>query len=164
MTSSGHNPEAQAVLLAVRRIVQAVDIHSRRLMQGTGLSVPQLLVLQALAAEPGDLPGTKALAARLNLTQGTISSILERLERKSLLRRDRGGQDKRRVQIRLTDEGRQMLSAVPGPLQQHFVEQFGALPDWERSQLLSSLQRVAALMHADAMLLPPMEDPLLNPD
>lgn len=164
MTSTGKNPEAQAVLLAVRRIVQAVDIHSRRLMQGTGLSVPQLLVLQALAAEPDDPPGTKDLATRLNLTQGTVSSILERLERKALLRRDRSGQDKRRVQIRLTEQGRQMLADAPGPLQQHFVEQFGALPDWERSQLLSSLQRVAALMHADAMLLPPVEDPLLNPD
>lgn len=163
MTYTDQNPEARAVLLAVRRIVQAVDIHSRHLMQGTGLSVPQILVLQALAAEPNNPPGTKALAERLNLSQGTVSSILERLERKALLRRERGGQDKRRVQIKLTTDGRKVLRQAPGPLQEHFVEGFAALPDWERNQMLSSLQRVAALMHADALKLSPDADPLMNP-
>ena len=58
------NRPSRQVLVALRRIMQAVDSHSRRLMQRTGLSVPQILVLQAL--ESGGEPiGTGALAERL---------------------------------------------------------------------------------------------------
>lgn len=149
MNITDESREARSVLMALRRIIQAVDIHSRSLMQSSGLSVPQLLVLQALEGSAEAL-GTSALAQRLTLTQGTISAILERLERKQLITRERGGEDKRRVQVQLTEQGREVLDATPEPLQDSFLQAFGALPDYERSQLLASLQRLAALMQPAA--------------
>ena len=157
MTDTISTSETAAVLHALRRIIQAVDIHSRFLMQRTGLSMPQILVLQALAAHSQPL-GTSALAAQLHLTQGTISAILERLERKALIRRDRSGPDRRRVQIQLTAQGFEVMKDAPQPLQAHFIAEYMALPDWERTALLSSLQRVASLMRA------PESGPMLESD
>lgn len=162
MIDSEHNVQARDVLIALRRIMQAVDSHSRRLMQGTGLSVPQILVLQALAASEAPI-GTGALAQQLNLTQGTVSAILERLERKALIARARAGTDRRRVQITLTAVGRETLDAAPPLLQDHFLQRFGELPGDDRSQILASLQRVATLMRADDLDVPPLLDPLTNP-
>ncbi len=154
--ADGH--AARSVLVALRRIMQAVDSHSRRLVQRTGLSVPQILILQALDG-PGEPPGTSDLAARLSLTQGTVSSILERLENKGLICRTRGGGDRRRVQISLTDAGRDTLSNAPATLHDDFLRRFGELADWEQSLILASLQRVADLMRADALNVAPVLEP-----
>lgn len=143
--------------------MQAVDSHSRRLMQRTGLSVPQILVLQAL--ESGGEPiGTGALAERLSLTQGTVSSILERLEKKGLIRRERAGSDRRRVQITLTDAGLATLADAPETLHEDFLRRFGELADWEQTQIVASLQRVAELMRADTLAVTPLLDPASDAD
>ena len=38
---------------------------------------------------------------------------------------------------------------APPLLQEHFIERFDKLQDWEKMQLLSSLQRIASLMDAE---------------
>lgn len=40
------------------------------------------------------------------------------------------------------------MERAPTPLQEEFMDRFSRLQDWEQSQILSSLQRVAAMMNA----------------
>ena len=42
----------------------------------------------------------------------------------------------------------EVLAGAPPLLQEHFTANFARLPDWEQSQILSSLQRIVALMEA----------------
>jgi DNA-binding MarR family transcriptional regulator len=136
----------EEVLIALRRIIRATDLQSKFLARTTGLTVPQLLLLQAIGNNADAAIGE--LAKAINLSQATVTTIVDRLEKKTLLFRRRSEQDKRKVFIYLTNAGKAALSNAPTPLQEHFVKRFGELPDWEQSMILSSLQRIGHMMDA----------------
>ncbi len=56
--------------------------------------------------------------------------------------------DRRQSNVTITETGRAAVADVPDALQQRFVIAFEALRDWEQAQLVSSLERVAAMMNA----------------
>ena len=78
-----------------------------------------------------------------------MTNIIDRLENKGLLSRVRDTQDKRKVGLYLKEEGKLMIFNAPQPLQQHFINKFANLAEWEQSQLLSSMERIAVMMDAD---------------
>ncbi len=133
------------VLIALRQIIRATDLYSRKLSKVAGLTAPQLLILQAIDAREmtmGDI------AAEVSVSQATVTTILDRLEKRGLIERKRGERDKRRVYAYLTTAGREIMERAPTPLQEEFMDRFSRLEDWEQSLILSSLQRVAAMMNA----------------
>ena len=144
------------VLITLRRIIRAIDMRSRRLMQEAGFTGPQLLVLQALARAEEMSAGD--LARKVNLSQGTVTSILDRLEKRALIQRVRSDSDRRRIFVSLTEEGRQRLSIAPTLLQERFIQRFAELKDWEQHQILSSLQRLAEMMDAQDIDAAPVLD------
>jgi DNA-binding MarR family transcriptional regulator len=135
------------ILIALRRIMRAIDLHSKRLERRAGLTVPQILLLQALD-EAGSLPVSE-LARRVSLSQATVTSILDRLERKGLLARSRGAQDRRMVLVALTPDGRERMQHLPGLLQEDFVSRFDRLETWEQSMLTAAVQRIASILDAE---------------
>jgi DNA-binding MarR family transcriptional regulator len=141
------------VLIALRRIMRAVDLHSHSLVQRCGLTGPQLLVLREIGR--GEVPAG-ALAKAVSLSQATITGILDRLESRGFVERRRGDNDKRQVLVRATGAGKRMLSHAPRLLQDSFVVQFTSLAEWEQTQLIAWLQRVVAMMEATALEVSPM--------
>ncbi|HHX82783.1 MAG TPA: MarR family transcriptional regulator [Pseudomonadaceae bacterium] len=140
------DPTIEAVLISLRRIIRATDIHSRNLIKTSGLTAPQLLILQALVRTP--YLSISELARELILGQATVSIILDRLESRDLIQRRKSEQDKRRTELSLTETGRLAVTGAPLPLQDRFVDSFTALEDWEQTHILSALQRVAQMMDA----------------
>lgn len=134
------------VLVAIRRIVRAIDLQSRELVKRTGLTGPQNLVLKELN-KLKEATVTQ-LAGRINLSQATVTDILNRLEKKGFITRYRSDADKRCVLIRVTDSACDLLKSSPLLLQEKFVENFLSLKDWEQYQLLAALQQVAFMMDA----------------
>ena len=135
------------VLVCLRKIIRAIDLHSKRLMQEAGLSGPQLLVLRALGRCRGNTVGE--VAREVHISHGTATTILDRLERKGLLVRSRSAEDRRKVLVTLTQAGAQALANAPTPLQEHFVKGYQRLAKWEQTQILAVLERVAMMMDAD---------------
>lgn len=134
------------VLVSLRRIIRATDIHSKKLSKHSGLTAPQLLILMAIE-KLGDVTiGT--VAKDVNLSQATVTTILDRLEKRNLVMRVRSEVDRRRVHAQLTEEGKRVVCDAPSPLQESFVAQFDTLPEWEQTMILSSLQKLAELMQA----------------
>lgn len=144
------------VLITLRRIIRAIDMRSRRLMQHSGFTGPQLLVLQALGQYQEMSAGE--LAREVNLSQGTITSILDRLEKRDLIQRIRSHTDRRKVYVTLTEEGKAQLSSAPTLLQERFIQRFEELKDWEQHQILASLQRLAEMMDAQDIDAAPVLD------
>ncbi|QXO16532.1 MarR family transcriptional regulator [Vibrio ostreae] len=146
----------EEVLVAIRQIIRAIDLHSKKLNKDFGLTSPQLLLMRAIKAEPSMT--IRQLSGATNMSQATATSILDRLEKRELVKRERDTTDKRKVHAHLTSEGEKILSAAPQMLQDDFVHQFRALDKWEQTLILSSLQRLARMMNApeitpDALLL-----------
>jgi DNA-binding MarR family transcriptional regulator len=135
------------VLVSLRRILRATSIHSRKLGRSVGITAPQLIVLRAVNANDGLTASEVARA--VSLSQATITIIVSRLEERGLLARERSSVDRRRVHVSLTPAGREVLAEAPQPLQESFSRRFEALPRWEQHQLVSSLERVAAMMDAE---------------
>ena len=135
------------ILISLRRIMRATDLHSQRLMKTSGLTAPQLLVMQAI--EKTGSPSTSTLAKSIAVSQATMTRIIDRLEQAGLVRRDRSEIDKRVVNISLTPAGETKLSAAPEPLQAEFLRRFRKLEGWEQEMLKAALMRVARMMDAE---------------
>jgi len=145
------------VLVSLRRLIRAVDLHSRRLAGEYGLTGPQALLLKAIISNQGLSAGE--LARTLSLSQATITDILKRLEQRGLVRRERAETDRRKVLVFATEQAQVIIDAAPPLLQDKFVERFGGLRDWEQMMLLASLKRVAELMDADDLDAAPLLAP-----
>ena len=137
------------VLIALRRIIRATDLHSKRLIKACGLTTPQIMVLKAIS-DLGDVT-VKRISQDVSLSQATVTTILNRLEERRYVERVRSISDKRIVNARLTELGESVLADAPTLLHEAFIQRFEALEAWEKTQVLSSLQRVAAMMDADSL-------------
>jgi DNA-binding MarR family transcriptional regulator len=143
-------------LVAIRRIVRAAEFASRDLARTTGLTPSQLIVLQIVARE-GE-PGAGAIAEAARLSQATVTALLDKLEARGLVIRNRGSQDRRRVSVELTQEGRRALADMPDVLQDRFAARFEKLADWEQASVIAGLERVAALLNAEGIDASPVLD------
>lgn len=137
------------IVAAIRQIIRAVDLHSRSLVSDYGLTGPQLAVLQELQRLGTASP--KQLAAAVHLSQATVTGILKRLETRGLVSRHPSSADRRSVQIAISESGSAVLASSPSLMQDRFRDSLSLLQPWERTQILATLQRVAALMEADAI-------------
>jgi DNA-binding MarR family transcriptional regulator len=146
----------EEVLVALRRVIRATDLHSKHLAKTTGLTAPQILLLQTIR-DKGEVT-IGELASEVSLSQATVTSILDRLEKRELVFRERSKEDKRKVHAYLTEEAIEVLKDAPIPLQDHFARQFGDLQDWEQTMMISSLQRVAQMMDAQHIDASPVLD------
>lgn len=139
----------EELLVAIRRVIRAIDLRSKKLSKDVGITGPQLLVLQELRADPGIT--AKRVSDLINLSQATVTSILDRLENKQLISRVRSESDRRRIALYLTPEGETTLDNAPRSMEDAFIDRFNKLEDWEQSLLLSSVQRVANMMDANEL-------------
>lgn len=144
----------EELFVAIRKIIRIIDIRSKRLSKEAGITGPQLLVLQELARVKGVT--SKEVSSAVNLSQATVTNIIDRLEDKGYITRSRSTIDRRRVALFLTEQGTAALIKAPQPIEDKFVENFFALEAWEQNLLVSSVQRVALLMDADHIDAAPM--------
>ncbi|MFH1748957.1 MAG: MarR family transcriptional regulator [Planctomycetota bacterium] len=134
----------EGISAALRNIVRAVDLQSRLLVVEHGLTAPQISILRAAFQLGRATTGELARAARLS--QPTVTGILDRLERKTLVTRCRHDRDRRNIIVTVTALGAAALHAVPSPLHERFRRELVKLENWEQTMILATLQRVARMM------------------
>ena len=141
------------IVESIRRIIRAVDQHSRHLLETSGLTAPQIAALDAARRHGSVTIGS--LAKALRLSHPTVTGIVSRLEKRGLLQRSRGVEDRRTILVCITELGEDVLRRAPRLLQDQFRRQIAALEPWERHQILSTLQRIAGMMDAEDLLAAP---------
>ena len=153
MTTDGREED---VLSALRRIIRAADLQSKFLERTSGLTAPQLLLMQLVRTRGKASIGV--IAKEMHLSQATVTTVVDRLESRGYIVRERSDQDKRKVLISLTSEGEVAVSGAPTLLQHNFIRRFRDLQDWEKSTLIAALQRVAVMMDAHHLDASPVLD------
>lgn len=151
-----HQPYWQDVLVALRQIIRATDLHSKSMMKACGLTIPQVMVLRAI--DELQNVTVRRISNHVSLSQGTVTTILNRLEQRGLMERRRSTSDKRVVNTVLTEAGCKVLATAPTMLHEAFINRFEDLPNWEKTQILSSMQRVANMMNAETIDAAPLLD------
>lgn len=90
---------------------RAVTKQYAALLDGTGLTYPQYLVMLVLWEADGQVT-VSDLGARLRLDSGTLTPLLKRLEAAGRVERRRDTEDERRVLVALTPAGRALREQV----------------------------------------------------
>jgi DNA-binding MarR family transcriptional regulator len=101
----------ESVGYLMRRIVHEVSGQIERQFDSCGLTNAQWLPLFKLHL--GSVSTVAELARECQLDTGGMTRLLDRLEAKGLVRRVRSCEDRRVVNLELTDEGRDAARVVP---------------------------------------------------
>lgn len=106
-----------------------------------GLIPPHSGILQLVQREPGQ--SQQALARKLGIAPNRLVGLLDELEQRGLLRRERAEHDRRVSALHLTPEGERLVAEIFRLGVEHEAEITAALSDSERAALGSMLRRVA---------------------
>lgn len=132
------------ILIALRRIMHFVDAYSKKLAVEHHITGPQLICLYSIVKE-GPLTLSE-LGRRVSLSMSTVNGIVDRLDYKGLIVRERKDRDRRKVLITATDAGKKLTSQAPLPLQDRLAHAIAQLPELEQVSIALSFERVVEMM------------------
>jgi DNA-binding MarR family transcriptional regulator len=125
----------------VRRSVAAV-------VEPHGITPQQYNVLRILRGAGDEGLPTLEIAERMIEQTPGITRLIDRLELKQLVSRERSVTDRRQVFCRITRGGLALLARLDGPIVEAEREALGVLSDRQLAQLLSLLDRARNGLHA----------------
>lgn len=146
MNINNNNNEdlSKEILITLRQISRAMSIYSKFLDKNYGLTSPQLLILHELFQS--DQIAIGEIARKINLSQATVTDIVDRIEIKGLVTRTKTDLDRRQVLIKITSSGKNIITKKLSLLQKDFLAKFNQLQKWEQHLLLSSVEKIALMM------------------
>ncbi len=141
---SGKEDASLFILHSLRTINRVVDMCSKEIKSQGNLTLPQILSLLAVYA---DGPMTIAqLASDVHLSSSTVVGIIDRLEKKKLLKRERSVSDRREVYVSVTKEGKRIAEKSPIPLQEKLVDALVKLTDNQEKVLIESIEQLVKIL------------------
>jgi len=156
-TSGERKVREEAVLYHFRSVVGAMRDHFRTVELETGISGSQLWALAEIRNEPGIKAG--GLAEAMSIHASTASNLIDKLEKKNLVCRERKDTDSRTVRLNLTEAGMQVVSKGPQPHEGLVRYALRHLPEDALAQLYNGLEQLAKEMQAkEAIELTPLAD------
>lgn len=144
--SPAQRREAAQIVVGLRRIVRALEIYSREVQRDFGLTAPQLWAVATLA-QAGPLT-TGELARSLLVHQSSVSLLVQRLERRGLVRRTRARSDRRFVRIELTERGAALATKAPTPAQGRLLHGLEGLPPLRVRRIRRVIDDLVRIMEA----------------
>ncbi len=135
-------------------------MHAMRHWPSGRLSLVHLNVLMLLDDE-GSMP-MRGLAEALDVSQASATGIVDRMEQRGLVVRERDGQDRRIVRAGITDEGRALIAGLAAERHDHMTLIVDRLTYEELAGLLTgmrALRRVREEFHSNTVPTPTPETP-----
>ena len=140
---------------SIRQLYRAVYQDSFSMSRRFGLTASQSGVLRILVKNG---PQSSAeLSRALFVTPSNITGIIDRLERKALVVRNRKKGDRRVCLITLTEEGSLLSRKLPDPIEKKIIGGLAKMQPEDIENLDTSLKRILDLIDADHMTGCPIE-------
>lgn len=134
----------QEAFLNLWRTYDRLHVLEEELFGRYNLTPQQYNTLRLLRGEGGNKLATLALAARLVSRAPDITRLLDKLEVRKLIQRERPSSNRRIVLIGLTDSGRDLLSELDSQVRACHARQFGHLTEAQLRELISLLEAARA--------------------
>jgi len=152
MAGAGTSEGYDALLAALRRLVRAVDDYRREIIDELDLGLAEFLTITELMLKAP----LRAIdvQARTGLAQGSVTALLDRLEQRGLIARDRPPQNKRTLSITLTPAGRELGERIREPVYRTFGELVAGAAIGDPTLLAADLTRIADAITQGQMSLP----------
>ncbi len=119
----------------------------RRETRALGASPEQVALLVSIKYAPGI--GIRELAARERVSPPAMTKHVDRLERDGLVERTQSEDDRRRVGIKLTDEGQRLLRRVRSRRTAWLAQRLAKLDAAELSAIEAAIGPLSRLLRED---------------
>ena len=133
---------AQEASIAILRTADVVRRRMVEVIEPQGVTFQQYNVLRVLRGAYPDPLATLEVGERLIERTPGMTRLLDRLESKGLVRRDRSADDRRLVHAWITEEGLELLSNLDDDVDRADDEAVGSLNPGEIDQLTRLLEAV----------------------
>lgn len=139
---------AELVADELRPVVLRVARELRKETEQLGVTARQATLLWLAKRSPG--LSLAELAAEEGISPPALSGHVDRLERAGLLERLRSSEDRRRVGLRLTDDGQRLLRRVRARRTTWLAEHLRALDPAELEAIEAAIPALRQLVRDDA--------------
>lgn len=139
MDASSAKVCAGEVLDTVPLIMQFIRVEMRR-SRGPGISIPQFRVLAFLNRTEG--ASLSSVADRVGLSLPAMSRLIDGLVERDLVEREESAEDRRRITLRLTPMGKELVRVSRAGAQTRLAEALGSLPPTQRAEIAEAMQRL----------------------
>lgn len=138
----------------LRRVYQAINEYSKKAEKVTGLTGPQLWAIKLLA-DTSPLR-VSDLARQMYLHPATVVGIVDRLELKGLVARNRSTQDRRSIELTLTESGQKVAAKSPEVAQGRLIKGLDRLNQEEFTHIEEGMKLMVRLLGAEDIKPQPM--------
>jgi DNA-binding MarR family transcriptional regulator len=151
--SRGNAPEPcrscqDRIIFSIRMLVRALDVLSRKLAADSGVTSPQLACLRHIVGE--GTTTTTEIARNVHLSPSTVVGIIDRLEEKGLVERERDKHDRRVVRLTPTDAGKKLAEETPHPVEALFDNQSAKeLTEEDYERIAVALEDIVRILGTD---------------
>lgn len=128
------------ILIALHRVVNAVDSKTAKLVKAYGLSLGQFAVLEALYHK-GEMTVGQVQKKILSST-GTIPVIIKNLEKRQLISHKKDENDKRKCILSITNKGRDLISEVFPKNKEYIIDYFKTMKESEKKEFLRLMKKL----------------------
>ena len=139
-----HTIRTKEIIYSIRRLMQAGEHYTKELNKIYNVSAAQINCLLALH-ENGPLPPSQ-IAKHVMVNSSTITGIIDRLEKKDLVKRLRISQDRRVITVELTKTGEILAENAPPPIQQKIIDGLNQLSPGEMDEIALTLKRLTDML------------------
>lgn len=133
---------AQEAILGLYRTTDLLHRTFAQLVEPRGISLQQYNVLRILRGAGKQGTPTLGIADRMIEKTPGITRLLDKLEAKHLVRRERCPEDRRQVLCWITPAGLQLLAELDKPLARAGEQSMQPLPSSDLRSLISLLERI----------------------
>ncbi len=140
MAPQGSETTGVHVWLVLWKAQRAVDVHARRSIAESGMCGSDFGVLEALLHK-GPMP-VNVIGAKVLLTSGSITTAVDRLERRGLVERKSDPNDRRARIVHLTEAGHELIVRLFEKHERDMERAVSGLTPAERGFLVDLLRRL----------------------
>jgi DNA-binding MarR family transcriptional regulator len=147
MKTSRHRRDIREIVNSMRQLQGGLQRQSREFIRKYGITGQQLGALRIVTQTPRISLGE--LSERMFLHISTVSGIVDRLEKKKYVTRERGRADRRVVHLQVTADGRRVIRRTPLAGMGLLVHTIDRLPAGQLGDILRGLRLLLQVMKID---------------
>jgi len=132
------------IMQSLRRIFKAIQDYSRDVTQKYRITGPQLWALNTISKN--ERMSLSDLSERMYLHRSTITGLMDRLEKKGYVARNRDRVDRRVIYVQLTTEGKRLVKRAPNPIQGKMIYGLRNLEKRKLNLIYESLRELVGIM------------------
>lgn len=134
------------IMQSLRRIFKAIQDYSHEVSDKFGITGPQLWVLKTISQNEN--LSLSDLSKRMYLHPSTITGLMDRLEKKGYVARNRDQVDRRVISVQLTPKGKSLTKKAPNPVQGKMIYGLRGLRREKLNLIYDSIQKLVEIMEA----------------